>query len=806
MDWLTSGAPVRVDPDPPAGAFRFRDPGAYEGWAAWRVAAVDLFGRHGAIDEAIRANLAKISAPGTPAAVTARVLLDGDPDLTAAESAEATPAPGTLELTWQWGDAAYNPRAHETLEFYPVLHQGGFDAVSLQALSLDDEGAVARVTTTAALGAAVRGAWAWLVIHGKRWRVERTAGDEVWILPEMAPPLPGDDEPQRLYPDLSVPTDARLVPNPAFAGWWSRHLAGRRVAQRPRLTLRANQVGSDGSARSIETDVPAAAYTEETRLGTIVVRDADAVLRYRIVEREPDAAGSLRFRIEPLDAAAESFGFAADQTCEWYPGYRQLIPLDAGELPFPVADITAQGLLAARCSVVAENRSTVVAGTRLGPAGAPATALWRKFDRPDAPAVDAISLSWATRPDHHGFSEFTVEWTPRPGEKYLVYRATDAGLLEADLAVRFREGLGAARADGTLDPGAIRDWLADSARDGTADIEALRAGAADFAGGAGLDGGLAEWLLTQAKKRSAALPEHGRLAAVLEAARAERDDALDTDRAAVLLGLAARDDLLDAWAPITARAVEGARYTDSFPGRASNWLFYRVRGVDAAQNRSPTLSAPIGPVALLDTTPPRAPTLVWTGEDNRIRFEWRDTEPGIVRYRIFRTQDPERAADWRLMGPPVVDVDGRARRASDRIPQGTTWYYKIVATREIVYEKAGVERTLRIDSRDARFVEAVTFSRTPPPPPAWRGHRMLQRGIELTIGFGEEHAEYMVQRRAAGARTWASLTPWTPVADAEIAFRDEDLPGRGRYFYRVQVKNRAGIVNATDDVHVYYHE
>ena len=98
----------------------------------------------------------------------------------------------------------------------------------------------------------------------------------------------------------------------------------------------------------------------------------------------------------------------------------------------------------------------------------------------------------------------------------------------------------------------------------------------------------------------------------------------------------------DAFAMVTGVPIEANRFTDDVAGKGRNCFFYRVRAVDAAENRS-NWSPISAPFYLADTSPPeniqleqpllgnRTVTLVWT----------RPNDPGIDEYRIFRSEGPD---------------------------------------------------------------------------------------------------------------------------------------------------------------------
>jgi hypothetical protein len=122
---------------------------------------------------------------------------------------------------------------------------------------------------------------------------------------------------------------------------------------------------------------------------------------------------------------------------------------------------------------------------------------------------------------------------------------------------------------------------------------------------------------------------------------------------------AVRDDLLDlrqlaaanpdAFGLVTGVPIPNAsapnketQFRDEIPGIGRNRFFYRVRAVDAAENRS-AWSAVSAPFYQVDTTPPEAPRELQVFPGDRIAvLTWLTSrDPQITGYRVYRTEGGE---------------------------------------------------------------------------------------------------------------------------------------------------------------------
>jgi len=92
-------------------------------------------------------------------------------------------------------------------------------------------------------------------------------------------------------------------------------------------------------------------------------------------------------------------------------------------------------------------------------------------------------------------------------------------------------------------------------------------------------------------------------------------------------------------------------FVDTVEGLLTNRYFYRATNVDAAQNRSASLSLATPPVSCPDVRPPDAPVITRVlGGDRRVLVRWTHSHPiGISRFNLYRTDQADFATDPRLM-------------------------------------------------------------------------------------------------------------------------------------------------------------
>lgn len=410
------------------------------------------------------------------------------------------------------------------------------------------------------------------------------------------------------------------------------------------------------------------------------------------------------------------------------------------------------------------------------PPGGPATVLRVRRTPPDPPAVPPDSgRLYASLADYHHRSYFTYRWLPAAHLRTHVFRALDDAVFRADLARRPRPPL--AGSDATAFP---PDW-AQAKRDQVAtELNALNAlNPADWSAAQPVYASLSN----DGLRILAGLPGIAR--AFMQVTQNPLGPA-ESDAGAPG-GLRWRRVGPDV-APGSLAATQRA-FVDTLDGRATNRWFYRCAYVDAVHNVSAlSLSSP--PVWLPNVTPPRAPVVSRIkGGDRKITIEWASNrEPDLAAYRVYRTDDPRAARDLRLMTlvhtvavaqspsvrPATVSLD-------DIVPGLVTFSYRIVAV-----DDAGNV------SDPCPTVTGRGFDQALPVLPA------------LTVGWDTAAAntraqlswtstdEVLVQRSVDGGATWVDLTSWR--APGTVTIRDPfSDPGQAQD-YRLWARKYTGAV------------
>lgn len=404
--------------------------------------------------------------------------------------------------------------------------------------------------------------------------------------------------------------------------------------------------------------------------------------------------------------------------------------------------------------------------------GGPATVLRVRRVAPDPPPVlpDSPRL-FASPADYHDQSRFTVRWTPAPGLRVLVSRALDDAVVRSDRALRPRPPLSGG--DGAQFP---PDWSGVQRDQIAAELNGLNADSTP---------GAYARLSNDALRVLAALPgiERAFTQVTPQPLDPEEPDPSAPD------GLRWRrvgpDVAADALDP-------GLRaFVDTLDGRAVNRWFYRCAYVDEVYNVGPLgLSTP--PVWLPNVTAPRAPILVRIrGGERLITLEWSSNrEPDLVRYEIYRADDDAQAGDLRRM--TLVHTEPVAAGDPADRPPTLTW------------TDQPVPGLVTFGYRVAAIDDAGNRSE-PSPAQAGRAHDTAQPVVPTpSIAWVEVAGttraqirwtsadEVLVQTRPVGGGTWIDLSQWRPAGTVTV--RDPFSDPTTAVQYRLRARRSTGAV------------
>lgn len=402
--------------------------------------------------------------------------------------------------------------------------------------------------------------------------------------------------------------------------------------------------------------------------------------------------------------------------------------------------------------------------------GVPAKIFRVQREAPPTPVPSADSERvFATPADYHGHSYYTYRWRPLPHLRAHVLRAMDNSVFAVDRKHRPRPALTSETPE--IFPGQAVEPRWDKAKRGqvAAELNALNGFANDPAG---------------------------------NAAAASAYRALSNDAMRVLAGLPGNEAAfvqvtvqpLDPGDPSNANRVGPDNpanfaidptlrcYVDTLDGRGTNRYFYRVAYIDGAQNRSAvSLSGP--PVWLPNVVPPRAPVLTKArGGERQIDLTWASNrEADLAAYRIYGTQDPAAAHDWRAMTPlatiAVAAGDPAARPASviwtdTPVPGLVNRWYAVTAV-----DDAGNE------SAASRIICARAFDETLPASPTlsakWTAATPQARAQAQVSWTSPD--ETRLERRVVGNLQWDPMGDWrAPGSHDEVLALDPTFSWRLR--------------------------
>ncbi|MCQ6557242.1 hypothetical protein NNL21_00850 [Paenibacillus mendelii] len=398
-----------------------------------------------------------------------------------------------------------------------------------------------------------------------------------------------------------------------------------------------------------------------------------------------------------------------------------------------------------------------------GPVSAPATVYRVLRGRPARPVPPPDSEQvWATPADYHDKSFFTYRFRRADHLSAHLYRAMDDTLFRVDWRIRSMGG----SLRGTLDSGyldyfppdwdAIKRGFVAAEVNAIASIEAYRS------------------LSNDALRVLAALPGNEEAFSQLTVKPLETNDPAYADRAG--------PDNLANYAPDSGLCA----YVDSLDGRSANRYFYRSAYVDGAQNRSElSLSSP--PVWLPNVVPPRSPVLTSVlGGDREITLHWaRNREEDLAEYRVYRTEREDAAEDIRLMSHVQTLPSSMADPVwTDKpVPGKKTFYYRLTAV-----DNAGNVSKPSPAYPARAYDDSIPVA--PEPTAAWvdDGTGILQARIAWN-----STDESLLERRQENALFWASLGGWRDPGLAE--WIDVHADAANAYEYRLRAHGENGAVS-----------
>jgi len=236
-------------------------------------------------------------------------------------------------------------------------------------------------------------------------------------------------------------------------------------------------------------------------------------------------------------------------------------------------------------------------------------------------------------------------------------------------------------------------------------------------------------------------------------------------------------------------------YEDTFDGRIGAHWFYRVLAISNGGVRGP-LSPSTPPICAPKVTapePPRALQALAGTNSVQLRFA-RSPSVDIARYRVYRIHDPDRAKDTSTMyvqvtlaptttGTPLPGevlpiAAGNALTWTDtNATGGREWYYRILA------EDTDGNASTPTDLLTARSLAPV------PVPPLWNQAIRTPTSIELSWTHPDPRIAAQVERRRTGTvAPWVAVTGgWLP--RGVMSFSDETADEHP-WQYRLRVRDR----------------
>lgn len=434
-----------------------------------------------------------------------------------------------------------------------------------------------------------------------------------------------------------------------------------------------------------------------------------------------------------------------------------------------------------------------------GRVGPPAKIFRVLRDEPQAPSLPRMpERVTATRADQSGSSYYTFRWQPLEQTMTHIYRAFDEAVFKTDWSHR---------PGPTIDPGAPEffpsesvdpRWDAAKRKQVAIELNQLNTFAKDAAGTAQAFHHYRA-LSNDALRVLASLKDNEPAFTQLTVAPLDPQDQANENRRGP-------DDpdsfqIGDPTNPLASPAL--CAYIDQFDGRLSNRYFYRAANVDAAHNPSKDLSLATPPVYVPKVVAPQPPLPQLTlGAEGLVRLQWiASPEPDLARYLVYRTGDEGAAADVRTMSliarvaPRPTSIPGPGEQLPIEVPGKAGWleYRDSPAPGAFFFYRLQAEDTAANKSLGSTTLRGRAL-KAPPAPPVW--NEPIKQGNSVLLSWthpSDQHLSCLVERRAAGAARWVSVSGWLPSGQYSFA----DTPSTSSSFaweYRLRVRDELGQI------------
>jgi hypothetical protein len=413
-----------------------------------------------------------------------------------------------------------------------------------------------------------------------------------------------------------------------------------------------------------------------------------------------------------------------------------------------------------------------------GPVSAPSKIFIVRRTPPPAPTVPPDSdRVFASRADYHGHSFYLYRWVPSANLKTHIFRALDDTLFKTDWE---RRGMRTSDLDPNSTEQFPSEW--DMAKRTSVANELNHLNTFDHDSESAAAMSYYRNLSNDGLRTLAGLAGNDRAFAQLTIAP------LDPDEAAYANRLGPEDP------PNLIIDPDLRAYTDTLDGCSTNRYFYRAAYVDAAHNRSP-LSLASPPIYCHNVVPPRVPIITKTeGGDRQIRLRWSSNrEDDLTAYRVYRSESKDASREVRLM--TVVDTLIVAHVEPALRPAEVEWTDDDVKTRVPLYYRVAAIDDAGNVSNASLPVAVQSYDDSRPSPPVWGPSAPTNEGLHLTWILDDDSHFALVQRRDTTVypTQWMNLTSWLGTDTQQIVDKGREVDRT--YVYRIRVRDVQGVLN-----------